>query len=352
MNTLIQVFDKNPHKSLLEEIDNIALELNGIKLNYTQKCGIVGLCMGWSPSKIASKIVKKKSYLRTELSTKLYKYIYVLLEKKGIYQKQKEEKASYKKIHQGLVQLLGQFQNSLNISNSAFGNCITPSVRAKTLINIAQAELLNPVKVGLLSLDLARLNEQINDADKLCNEQKYEKALIKYQSLINHIFAWYPSEIQFLGVLVKMVSCYNALEAYEDVEDLSYFALKYIKHKKARSDLYSYRAGVYHEKYRRTNNPQYLRIAESFYLEAKEIDQNDSVLLWDFFDLYVEAQKREHNGIDYTQSMILAWNDFLKQQQNPNSNYERYKHKIIQDKDRILKENPNNQWLYNNLKQI
>ena len=123
----------------------------------------------------------------------------------------------------------------------------------------------------------------------------------------------------------------------------------YVKDEKGKADLYDYIARAWHKLYTRSNNSEHLKNAHSFYREAHERAQDDCMILWNIFDLSVEAHNRENQRIDYFTSMKLAWKVFLH---NKQSNFEEYKHKILQDRDRILQENPDKQWLHRNLKQI
>ena len=344
------MFDQAPYRNLLKQINDIASEQGKKKLNETQEGILLGLCKNAKPSRIAQQIGKERSYIQYELNVNLYPFIYILLEKEKIYQKQ-GDKTSYKNIHQGLNQYLEKY------SSSIFMNGNIPSVTAKTIIDKAQKELLNPVKIGLLPSDLAELNKQIDNADLLYNQQKYERTLKIYELLIERIFSFYSLEnsnenICFFGVLVKAVSCFNAIKAYEDVVELGLFSLKYIMDLKGRADLYGYLAGAYHEEYLFTNNCQPFKIAAHFYSQAQLLTPDDSVLLWNIFDLLFEEQKRKNPKLDNSKSILLAWKNFLKIQKNPKSNYKRYRDKILRDRDRMLEENPNNQWLQHNLKQI
>ncbi len=332
---------------LLKAINKIAIEAGDNKLNDTLLSLLAGLCAGLKPIQIAKELGKDNSgYLRGQLCKKIYKYIKILVGKE-------EEKANWKQIYQWLSEWLQQAQRKINSLNFHLKDISsTPSVTAEKFINPAQEELLRTAKTGLLSSDIADLDQKIDDADKLYKDKKYDEALDKYQSVVAKAFAHYPAEDRFMGVLVKAVSCYNKIEAYLDVEELGEFALEYIKDKKGRADIYNYMAGAWHELYVRSSNSQHLRNARIRYREAKKEAKHDCVLLWNIFDLYIEAHNRENKRIDHATSMKLAWKVFLHDKQGPSSNFEEYKDKILQDRDRILQENPNNQWLLDNLQQI
>ncbi len=344
----ITVFNEDPlYIHLLKEINKIAIEKDHNELDDTLLFSLAGLCLGLKPSKIAEELGKANSgYVRFVLSTKLYKYIKILTGKEG-------ESTSWKKIKQWLGEWLKQVQREINSSKLTLADISsTPSITAEKFINPAQKVIFEPVKTGFLPSDIVNLNRAIDDADKLYKAKQYNVTIKAYQSIITQVFAHYPSESRFMGVLVKAVSCYNKLEAYADVEELSGFALEYIKDEKGRADLYTYMAEAWHELYLRSNNSQHFRNARNYYGEAKKKAEYDCIILWNIFDLYLEAHNRSNRRVDYSTAMKLAWKAFLQHKQDPKSNFEDHKNKILQDRDRILQENPNNRWLLDNLQRI
>ncbi len=332
---------------LLKEINQIAIKEGHNKLNKTLLHSLAGLCQGLKPCQIAQELGKTNSdYVRNQLSTRLYKYIKTLAGKE-------KEKANWKKIEKWLGEWLEPVQRELNSSRLTLADISsTPSVKAKEFINPALKAISKPVTAGFLPSDLAKLDKAIDDADKLNEEKQFNAALNLYQSIITQVFAHYSHEYRFMGILVKAVNCYDKLKAYEDVEELSGFALEYIEDEKGRSDVFHYMAGAWHELYLCSKNDQHLKNARNDYNQARELAKNDCHILWDIFDLYVEAQKRGEGEIDYITSMKLAWKVFLHNKQSQKSNFEVYKNKILKDRDRIVQENPDNQWLLDNLQQI
>ena len=214
-------YDDPLYKRLLVEINEIAVREDEKKLSKVLLLSLAGLCAGLKPCKIAEKVGWKSSSLRGELCNKLYKYIKILVGKQG-------EKANWKIIAQWLRHWLEQVQREINSLQLTLADISeNPSVTAEQFINPAQKEVLDPIKIGFLPSDIANLEKEIDNADNFYTEEQYEQALHKYQSVIAKVFAHYPAECRFMEVLVKVVSCYDRIQAYRDLEELASFALAY-----------------------------------------------------------------------------------------------------------------------------
>lgn len=335
---------------------------------------ICGFACGYSPEYIASKIGWAPSSMRTESSTKIYPLLSYLFD---------EEKISWKKVpelfkrkwykYPSLKILKKDLLNLEFVSNKINNKNNRRIPNASEIINLVEKLLSENSISNTKSLDrssTSKLENLIGQGDESSKQEKFSDAIYYYQeALIKRPY--------YIGLLIKIIRCYDRLKLYKDsfflcdfalyrLEEIQYKSyLEQIQYKSydeiqvQRNQIYVFLGGVFHElvleNLQDKSKDKYIDSALSFYQKAKYYLPNDAHSLWNIADLYISVFKscsvasKEYN---YSFERVnSALDNFKSAASRPDSNL-KLNREIIADIQRAFKGLDKYRWWQKQLNEL